>query len=120
MEVEGSAELIDASDEVVELSAFDDDLEDDDQAERLRRRSRTGRSRAGLREPGDRETATVDREPESTSRGTDFVADPKSRNVPTWLDTVSLLVDSNIQRRSSSGGGGGNRNQGNQGRGGRR
>jgi len=119
VEVEGSAELIDASDEVVELPAFDDDLEDDDEAERLRRRSRTGRARAGRREPGDRETTAVDREPESAPRGTDFVADPKSRNVPTWLDTVSLLVDSNIQRRSA-GGGGGNRSQGNQGRGGRR
>jgi len=123
VEVEGSAELIDASDEVVELPAFDDDLEDDDEAERLRRRSRSGRSRAGRREPGDRETEAGDREPESVPRGSDFVADPKSRVVPTWLDTVSLLVDSNIQRRSSGGGGGGgggNRNQGSQGRGGRR
>jgi len=120
VEVEGSAELIDASDEVVELPAFDDDLEDDDEAERLRRRSRSGRSRAGRREPGDRETETDDREPESVPRGSDFVADPKTRVVPTWLDTISLLVDSNIQRRSSGGGGGGSRNQGNQGRGGRR
>jgi len=125
-EVEGSAELIAAPDEVLEVPAFDDDLEDDDEADRLRRRSRGGRSRAGRRPVGDRETEPVDRETEPAPRGVDFVADPKSRSVPTWLDTVSLLVDSNIQRRSSGGGGGsggGNRNQGNQGnqgRGGRR
>lgn len=119
-EVEGSAELIDASDEVVELPAFDDDLEDDDEAERLRRRSRGGRSRGGRREPADRDTVPGEREPDPAPRGGDFAAEPKSRNVPTWLETVSLLVDSNIQRRSSGGGGGGNRNQANQGRGGRR
>ena len=123
-EVEGSAELIDAPDEVLEVPAFDDDMEDDDEADRLRRRSRGGRSRGGRRPSGDRETASGDRESESAPRGVDFVADPKARSAPTWLETVSLLVDSNIQRRSSGGGGGGggggNRNQGHQGRGGRR
>jgi hypothetical protein len=105
---------------VIDAPPFDDDLEDDDEADRLRRRSRGGRSRGGRRPSGDREPLPGDRESEPAPRAVDFVADPKARSVPTWLETVSLLVDSNIQRRSSGGGGGGNRNQGNQGRGGRR
>jgi hypothetical protein len=122
--VEGGAELIDAPDDLLEApSAFDDDLEDDVEAERLRRRTRGGRTRGSRRSGGEREPEAVDRDLESAPRATDFGGDAKSRNVPTWLDTISLLVDANIQRRSS---GGGNRNQGsqgsqnNQGRGGRR
>lgn len=120
-EIEGGAELIDAPDDLLEApSAFDDDLEDDVEADRLRRRTRGGRSRGGRRSGGEREPAAVDRDADPAPRATEFGGEAKSRNVPTWLDTVSLLVDANIQRRAAAGG---NRNQGsqnNQGRGGRR
>jgi len=118
--VESAGEGDDEPEAVMDLPSFDDDLEDDDEAERLRRRSRSGRSRTGRRDPvaGDVGVGKP-HDPDAAPRGADFPIDAKARNVPTWLDTVGLLVDSNIQRRNTNGGGG-QRGAGPQGRGGRR
>lgn len=95
---------------------FDDDLEDDDEAERIRHRSRGSRSEAsrseasraaGTRPEAGRPEAAA--EPRRTSRP---VADRPDRDIPTWIDTVSLLVNANINRRSTGGNGGGSRGQG--------
>jgi len=123
--VDPAGEVDDASDAALELPAFDDDLEDDDEADRLRRRSRGGRSRSSSRRDpvaGDAD-ASKPHDSEASPRGADFAIDIKARSVPTWLDTVGMLVDANIQRRSSNGGGnngGGQRGSSPQGRGGRR
>lgn len=98
---------------------FDDDYEDDDEADQLRRRSRGGRGRGGRRD-----TAAGPRA-ENAPAGLDEPARPervaaaKQYSAPTWLETVNLLVDANIQRRGVGGGSGSSRgSQG--GRGGRR
>ncbi len=97
---------------------FDDDYEDDDEAEQLRRRSRGGRTRTPRREAaastrGDAAPVGAD-EPVRPER----LAAAKQYSAPTWLETVTLLVDANIQRRGSGGGGSSRGPQG--GRGGRR
>ncbi len=101
-------------DEVEVRPGFDDDLEDDDEADRLRRRSRGGRSRGPRRESAAGREPAEDRD---TPTGDATAAVTKPRSVPTWLDTVGLLVDSNIQRRPSGGDSRGGRGSG---RGGRR
>jgi hypothetical protein len=97
---------------------FDDDYEDDDEAEQLRRRSRGARSRTPRRETaastrGEAAPVGAD-EPGRAER----LAAAKQYSAPTWLETVTLLVDANIQRRGSGGGGSSRGPQG--GRGGRR
>jgi hypothetical protein len=86
-------------------------LEDDDEAERIRHRSRGSRPEggraAGTRPDAGRPEATV--EPRRPSRP---AADRPDRDIPTWIDTVSLLVNANINRRSTGGNGGGSRGQG--------
>lgn len=90
---------------------FDDDLEDDDEAERIRHRSRGSRADAGRSAGVRTDTARPEAsaEPRRPSRP---AADRPDRDIPTWIDTVSLLVNANINRRSSGGGGGGSRGQG--------
>lgn len=95
---------------------FDDDLEDDDEAERIRHRSRGSRPEgsrpeggraAGPRPDAGRPEAAA--EPRRPSRP---AADRPDRDIPTWIDTVSLLVNANINRRSTGGNSGGPRGQG--------
>lgn len=70
-----------------DVSTFDDDLEDDEEAERLRRQSRSGR-----------------REPRAPGDETQQVGEQRAaRDIPTWSDTVNLLIDVNIQRRGERG-----------------
>ena len=120
---EESPEVDDSLDVTLEVTPFDDDLEDDDEADRIRRRSRGGRSRGGRREAVATVADADDRVADQPHRGEasrqEPLGDPKARMAPTWLETVSILVDSNIQRRSSGGGGGGGQHRGG-GRGGRR
>lgn len=81
---------------------FDDDYEDDEEAEQLRRRSRGGRGR------GQRRDAAAGPRGETASSGLDEPARPernvavKQYSAPTWLETVTLLVDANIQRRGGA------------------
>jgi len=125
---EGASEIDDSVDDSIdaslEVAPFDDDLEDDDEADRIRRRSRGGRNRGGRREPvaavADGDSTVVDPPHRGETSRTEPVGDPKARMAPTWLETVSILVDSNIQRRSSGGGGGGGGQHRGGGRGGRR
>ncbi|TVP93845.1 MAG: hypothetical protein EA381_21085 [Planctomycetaceae bacterium] len=97
--------------ESYESPGFDDDLEDDDEVDQIRRRARGGRGPGSSAEGSARDDRPVrdDRPPR----------DRKARDIPNWVDTIGLLVDANINRRNSGGsGGGGSRSP--QGRGGRR
>ncbi len=93
---------------------FDDDLEDDDEAERIRHRSRGSRPEggraAGPRPDAGRPEAAA--EPRRPSRPAADRPDRPDRDIPTWIDTVSLLVNANINRRSTGGNSGGPRGQG--------
>lgn len=81
-----------------ESPGFDDDLEDDDEADRLRHRGRTARADLAEDSPVSR-------------RQSRSVAERPARDLPNWIDTVSILVNANIHRRNSGGGGGGPRGQ---------
>ncbi len=121
----------DTAPEPIGESAFDDDHEDDEEVEVIRRgrRRRSRRDRGGEEEratgepdvdiedegPGERDRG--DSERGSASRGRRRSATrrdetdepPKRKNVPTWLDTVALFVDSNLENHKKSGRGGGSR-----------
>ena len=119
-------------------SIFDDDHEDDEEVEVIRRgRRRRSRSRRGRDEPadvvddevsaGDRPRARQrdsarNREDDNEARGRRGAEAPdaddesaRRKGVPTWLETVSILVDANLENRKKGGRGGTSR-----GRGGRR
>jgi len=84
--------------ELIDDVQLDDDHEDDEEAERIRRGRRRGRGRGETRPRSDAVAEGVaPSDPESPS------AAPKHWNVPTWLDTINLLVDSNIERHRRSG-----------------
>ena len=88
------------SPDLIDEVMLDDDHEDDEEAERIRRNRRRGRGGRGESRPrGDAAESTDD----SVEPATSSSAAPNHRNVPTWLDTVSLLVDSNIERHRRSG-----------------
>ncbi|TWU01331.1 hypothetical protein [Stieleria varia] len=124
----------DVDDDDEPVSAFDDDHEDAEEVEVMRRgrrrRGGRGRGRDNKREDGD--STTSDRDPDAPrgrqTRSTEPAADSdtdrddsaRRKPVPTWLELIDLLVESNIQNhkkspqqksRSSgrSGGGGGRR-----------
>lgn len=120
-------------DALVPESPFDDDHEDDLEVETLRRGRRHGlpeRSREDR--DGDRERPRVSEEEPSRARrprseqaaaadeedDDEAAVSPRRRgNIPTWIETVEILVNANIENhkksRGSNGGGG-------RGRGGRR
>lgn len=81
-----------------ESPGFDDDLEDDEEADRLRHRGRTARGDLAEDSAGSRRQSRP-------------VAERPARDLPNWIDTVSVLVNANINRRNSGGGGGGPRGQ---------
>jgi hypothetical protein len=73
-------------------------LEDDEEADRLRHRGRTARGDLSEDSAGSRRQSRP-------------VAERPARDLPNWIDTVSILVNANINRRNSGGGGGGPRGQ---------
>lgn len=106
------------------VSEFDDDHEDADEVVALRRGNRRRRGRRGRggsgdsRESGSRDETTVrddagDREPSQpepevrqAKRRSEPVADdsdedikPRQRDIPSWIETVDLLVQPNINAR---------------------
>ncbi len=94
-----------AVDELEPVGTLDDDHEDHEDVEQMRRgrrRRRGGRGRGGDRGP---ERTSDDLPTSEAPRGDDaFAAPARQRSVPTWLDTVNLLVDANIERHRRSGG----------------
>ncbi|MGV3483146.1 MAG: hypothetical protein ACO1RT_01870, partial [Planctomycetaceae bacterium] len=85
--------------DAIEAVELDDDHEDDDEVERIRRGRRRGRDRG---DSGPRSEASFDAAPMAAG-AQDEIQAPKHRNVPTWLDTINLLVDSNIERHRRTG-----------------
>ncbi|MEM6776526.1 MAG: hypothetical protein AAF670_02645 [Planctomycetota bacterium] len=99
-----------ADDNPLPQSAFDDDLEDDAEADALRRggRSRNGSTRSNGeddREPSSRDRGSGDRRGSRSRRGRSRDTGDSSRrdSVPTWKDVVNVIVDSNLASRSSRG-----------------
>ena len=99
-----AAELSPDAIDAVELN---DDLDDDVEAERVRRGRRRGRGRGEPRERSDSpvgaDSTTSERSTSERSTTDESAAGSKNRGVPTWLDTVSLLVEPNIERHRRSG-----------------
>jgi len=105
------------SDDPIPTSAFDDDHEDDEEVAEIRR-VRRSRSRGDepAAEAGGRRSSR-----ESVDERDDRGDKPKRREVPTWLETVEVLVNANIENHKRSGrGGGGGGGGGGRGRGGKR
>ncbi len=80
----------------------DDDREDDEETQRLRRGRRRGRGRGGRRD-APTASAETDSVEVISALGEESGVSSKPRHVPTWLDTVSLLVEPNIERHRRSG-----------------
>ncbi len=88
------------------IEVVDDDLDEDIEVdeERVRRSRRRGRGRGGER-GGERQSSETsgDSNDAPPSRESGETAAARGRNIPTWLDTVNLLVEPNIERHSRSG-----------------
>lgn len=101
-------------------SGFDDDHEDDDEAVELRRSRRGRRRRTPVAEA---DLGAGEDTPRSSNYGAEVdgveedevVLQNTQRNIPTWADTVALLVTPNLESRKREpqrGGGGGGRGRG--------
>ena len=99
--------------EAIDPIELNDDHEDDEEVERIRRGRRRGRGRGASRSRSEATAEGGELAPVGASD--EAVSAPKHRNVPTWLDTINLLVDSNIEKHRRSG-----PPRSSQGRGGRR
>lgn len=93
---------------------LDDDHEDAEEVERIRRGRRRGRGRGDSRSRSETSDVAGDSSA-PTAAGSDEPSSGRQRSVPTWLDTINLLVDSNVERHRRSG-----PPRSSQGRGGRR
>ncbi|WP_372716265.1 hypothetical protein [Novipirellula sp.] len=115
----------DTADPFGELPSFVDDLEDDDEAEAIRReksRSQSGRGSRGNRDSKGRDSADPDSSSDTPSRSRgrgrrneSAAAGSVDRpSAPTWLETVSILVDANVEnhKKTPARGGGGGRGRG--------
>jgi hypothetical protein len=90
------------SPDAIDSVELNDDLEDDVEAERVRRGRRRGRGRGEPRERTE-SAGEVDSMPQDGSVPEESVSVSKNRGIPTWLDTVSLLVEPNIERHRRTG-----------------
>ncbi|MEE2934719.1 MAG: hypothetical protein VYA84_01855 [Planctomycetota bacterium] len=116
-----------SEDPLARASAFDDDHEDDAEVESIRRGRGRSRSRSDdgegrerdrdSRDSRDRDRDSRDRDPRSSRRPRggrgrdrdqdgDGEATRQRHNVPTWVDTVDLLVNANIENHKKNKGGG--------------
>ncbi|GAA4466281.1 hypothetical protein [Novipirellula rosea] len=115
----------DAADTFGELPSFVDDLEDDDEAEAIRReksRSQSGRGSRGNRDSKGRDSADSDSSSDAPSRSrgrgrrneSAATGSADRPSAPTWLETVSILVDANVEnhKKTPARGGGGGRGRG--------
>ncbi len=123
---EDEAKNDDSVDTFAELPSFDDDHEDDDEADAIRREKRrpqSGRGSRGARDSSSRESSDQDESSESSSRSrgrgrrnaSDSEGSADRPSAPTWLETVSLLVDANVENHKKTparGSGGGGRGRG--------
>jgi len=91
----------------------DDGREGDDSAEAIRRGRQRGRGRGG--ESRGRSEQATPQDSDAAEISSASAAPRKHGNVPTWLDTINILVDANIERHRRSG-----PSRAPQGRGGRR
>ncbi len=86
------------SPDAIDSVELNDDHEDDEEAEQIRRSRRRGRGRSEPRERSE-PVGNVD----SLLPAADDAVSVSKNRVPTWLDTVSLLVEPNIERHRRTG-----------------
>ncbi len=102
----------DELDNELEIVGFDDDHEDDEDDEEVEQIRSGSRRRPRSRRSGRSETPAADvNAAETTPRanrdtGTEGVPDAEAgrrRDIPTWLETVELLVNANIENHNRGG-----------------